>query len=138
MWFDDDGHNRGLWNLSIFKFNKQLLNQHFIRILNSWIALPTKNSKLNVQRTKMILQYLKALEIKCFCIAFFKSCKITYLARSFFSFAKFGGFFGLHHFGSRVGQRPPLINAPPPFHAPQNNSRQKLTKLYEKSHLNLM
>ena len=29
----------------------------FVRILNLWIALPKKNTKLNVQWIKMILQY---------------------------------------------------------------------------------
>ena len=35
-------------------FNITKVNEYFVGILNSWIALPTKNTKLNVQRVKMI------------------------------------------------------------------------------------
>jgi len=35
------------------------VNNYFVGILNLWIALPTKNTKLNVQRMKNILQYIK-------------------------------------------------------------------------------
>jgi len=52
LWFDDDKH----LNSWIFKLNTQLqcikLNQHFVGILNSWIVLPTKNTKFNVQQLK--------------------------------------------------------------------------------------
>jgi len=34
------------------------VNNFFIRILNSWIPQPTKTTKLNVQRIKMILHYI--------------------------------------------------------------------------------
>jgi len=33
------------------------LNQHFVGILNSWIVLPTKYTKLNVQQIKKIFTY---------------------------------------------------------------------------------
>ena len=33
------------------------LNKFFVGILNSWIALPMKNTKLNVQRIKVISHY---------------------------------------------------------------------------------
>jgi len=33
------------------------VNKYFVWILNSWIAKPMKNTKLNVQQIKLILQY---------------------------------------------------------------------------------
>ena len=35
------------------------MSKFFVEILNSGIAIPTKYTKINVQETKMILQYKK-------------------------------------------------------------------------------
>ena len=50
------------------------VNKYFVDILISWIALLTKNMKLNVQQIKMISQYLMGTieQFKaCFCCCFF-------------------------------------------------------------------
>jgi len=48
--FDDDRHVRGHLNLWTFKLNTTIyLNQHIIGILNLWIVVPMKYTKLNVQ-----------------------------------------------------------------------------------------
>ena len=54
-WFDNDGHVRGIlmnsWISNYINITK--VNTYFVGILNSWIALPTKNMK-NVQQIEMI------------------------------------------------------------------------------------
>jgi len=42
------------------------MNKYFIGILNSWIALPTKYMKLNVQRILMIVFQMTSLIFKSF------------------------------------------------------------------------
>jgi len=39
-------------------FNITKVNKYFVEILSSWIALPTKYTKLNVQQIKLTSQYL--------------------------------------------------------------------------------
>jgi len=34
------------------------VNKYFVGIFNLWIALPTENTKINVQQINMILQYI--------------------------------------------------------------------------------
>jgi len=40
------------------KSNITKVNKYFVGILNSWIALPMKNTKSNIHQLKMISQYL--------------------------------------------------------------------------------
>ena len=51
------------WTLEFLDFISYVIELKiiiiFFVILNSWIALPTKNTKLNVQRIKMILKYVE-------------------------------------------------------------------------------
>jgi len=42
--------------ISIF-LNIAKMNKYFVGILNSWIALPTKDTKFNVQPKKMMSQF---------------------------------------------------------------------------------
>jgi len=41
--------------------NTSKVNKYFVSFLNLWIALPMKDTKLNVQRIKMISQYYETL-----------------------------------------------------------------------------
>ena len=51
MWFDDDGHVGGHFGIRGFQIilNTTKVNKYFVGILNLWIVLPTKYTKLNVQ-----------------------------------------------------------------------------------------
>ena len=54
----NNGHVQGHLDSWIFiKHSTFILNQNSVKILNLWIVLPTKYTKLNVQQIKMILKY---------------------------------------------------------------------------------
>ena len=86
-----------LWTLEFVDFQIKhgtiKLNQHFVGILNSWIVFPTK---LNVQRIKMISQYMYWYSCGLIVFSCF-TCTIKWQVHVHVSRVKSNGKSTLHH-----------------------------------------